>query len=79
MRQYCQPWRAFPCSLTLVGIDLVSLTLAWVVPFIRVLMLIFGFAWVAYAKSLVLLWGFKKYGGYGEIEQPTYVNANSGW
>jgi len=27
---------------------------------------------------LILLWGFRKYGGYGEGERTTYVNANSG-
>jgi len=27
---------------------------------------------------LILLWGFRKYGGYGEVERTTYVNANSG-
>ena len=72
------PWRAFGCSMALVGIDVVALALGYFVPFIRVLMLIFGLSWVAYAKSLVLLWGFKKYGKYGEIEPSTYVNANSG-
>ena len=54
------------------------LPLALFVPFIRVLMLIFGLSWVFYAKSLILLWGFRKYGGYGEVERTTYVNANSG-
>ncbi|NEG70529.1 DUF624 domain-containing protein [Bifidobacterium choloepi] len=72
------PWRAFPCALLLVGIDVVALALTYFVPFVRVMMLLFGFCWVAYAKSLLLLWGFRKYGGYGEIEHPTYVNANSG-
>lgn len=72
------PWRAFPCSLLLVGIDVVALALTYFVPFVRVLMLIFGFSWVAYAKSLLLLWGFKRYGGYGDVERPTFVNANSG-
>lgn len=72
------PWRAFACSFALVGIDVVALGLAYFVPFIRVLMLIFGMSWVAYAKSLILLWGFRKYGGYSEVERPTFVNANSG-
>ncbi len=57
---------------------IVALGLAYFVPFIRVLMLIFGLSWVFYAKSLILLWGFRKYGGYGEVERTTYVNANSG-
>lgn len=43
---------------------------------VRVLMILFGVAWVAYAKSLVFLWGFKRYGGFGPIEQPTYINAH---
>lgn len=72
------PWRAFGCTLALIGVDIVALGLALFVPFIRVLMLIFGLSWVFYAKSLILLWGFRKYGGYGEVERTTYVNANSG-
>ncbi|PAU68801.1 YesL family protein [Bifidobacterium criceti] len=72
------PWRAFACSFALVMIDTTALALAYFVPFIRVLMLIFGMSWVAYAKSLILLWGFRKYGGHGEVERPTFVNANSG-
>lgn len=72
------PWRAFGCTIALVIIDLLALALAYALPFIRVLMIIFGLSWVAYAKSLVLLRGFSKYGGMGEIEQPTFVNANSG-
>ena len=70
------PWRAFPCSLALLGIDVLAIALAYFVPFVRVLMILFGVAWVAYAKSLVLLWGFKRYGGFGPIEQPTYINAH---
>ena len=31
--------------------------LSYFVPFIRVLAILFGIAWVAYAKSLILLWG----------------------
>lgn len=72
------PWRAFGCTLALIGVDIVALGLALFVPFIRVLMLIFGLSWVFYAKSLILLWGFRKYGGYGEVERTTYVDANSG-
>ena len=37
---------------------------------------LFGIAWVAYAKSLILLWGFKRYGGTGKVENPQYVNAH---
>ncbi|OZG61763.1 hypothetical protein BLEM_1300 [Bifidobacterium lemurum] len=70
------PWRAFPCSLALLGVDTFALALAYFVPFIRVLAILFGFAWVAYAKSLLLLWGFKRYGGLGAVEQPTFVNAH---
>ncbi|MEE1296910.1 MAG: DUF624 domain-containing protein [Bifidobacterium sp.] len=71
------PWRAFACSLALVGIDLVALTVFAFVPVLRVLMLVFGVAWVFYAKSLVLMWGFKRYGGMGEVERPTFVNASA--
>lgn len=70
------PWRAFPCSLILVVIDVFAIGIAYYVPFIRVFALIFGVAWVAYAKSLILLWGFKRYGGMGKVENPTYVNAH---
>lgn len=38
--------------------------------------ILFGIAWVAYAKSLILLWGFKRYGGTGKVENPQYVNAH---
>lgn len=72
------PWRAFGCTMALVVVDLLALSLAYFVPFVRALMIIFGMSWLAYAKSLILLWGFKKYGQYGEIEPQTYVNANSG-
>lgn len=72
------PYRAFACSVALVLVDVVALGVAWFVPFLRVLMLIFGLSWLAYAKSLILLWGFRRYGGYGEPERATYVNAGSG-
>ena len=70
------PWRAFPCSLVLVVIDVLAAGLSYFVPFIRVLTILFGIAWVAYAKSLILLWGFKRYGGTGKVENPQYVNAH---
>ncbi|WP_347309383.1 hypothetical protein ABEG23_00290 [Bifidobacterium adolescentis] len=70
------PLRAFPCSLVLVVIDVLAAGLSYFVPFIRVLAILFGIAWVAYAKSLILLWGFKRYGGTGKVENPQYVNAH---
>lgn len=70
------PWRAFPCSLVLVIIDVLAAGLSYFVPFIRVLAILFGIAWVVYAKSLILLWGFKRYGGTGKVENPQYVNAH---
>lgn len=70
------PWRAFPCSLVLVVIDVLAAGLSYFVPFIRVLAILFGIAWVAYAKSLILLWGFKRYDGTGKVENPQYVNAH---
>lgn len=70
------PWRAFPCSLVLVVIDVLAAGPSYFVPFIRVLAILFGIAWVAYAKSLILLWGFKRYGGTGKVENPQYVNAH---
>lgn len=70
------PWRAFPCSPVLVIIDVLAAGLSYFVPFIRVLAILFGIAWVAYAKSLILLWGFKRYGGTGKVENPQYVNAH---
>lgn len=72
------PWRAFGHSLALVGIDVFALALGYALPFVRVLLLVFGLSWLAYAKSLVLLRAFAKYGGTGEPERATYVNANSG-
>ena len=70
------PWRAWPATLALLAIDVIALAIAWFVPFIRVLALLFGVAWVAYAKSLLLLWAFKRYGTPGPIEQQTFVNAH---
>lgn len=70
------PWRAFPCTLILVVIDVLAVGISYFVPFIRVLAILFGIAWVAYAKSLILLWGFKRYGGMGKVENPQYVNAH---
>lgn len=70
------PWRAFPCSLVLVVIDVFVFGIAYYVPFVRVFAIIFGVAWVVYAKSLILLWGFKRYGGMGKVEDPRYVNAH---
>lgn len=70
------PWRAFPCTLALLAIDVLLLAVAYFIPFIRVLVLIFGVAWGAYAKSLVFLWGFKRYGGTGPVERPTFINAH---
>ena len=60
----------------LVAIDVLAAGLSYFVPFIRVLAILFGAAWVAYAKSLILLWGFKRYGGTGKVENPQYVNAH---
>lgn len=60
----------------LVIIDVLAAGLSYFVPFIRVLAILFGIAWVAYAKSLILLWGFKRYGGTGKVENPQYVNAH---
>jgi uncharacterized membrane protein YesL len=60
----------------LVVIDVLAAGLSYFVPFIRVLAILFGIAWVAYAKSLILLWGFKRYGGTGKVENPQYVNAH---
>lgn len=40
------PWRAFGCTLALIGVGIVALGLAYFVPFIRVIMLIFGLSWV---------------------------------
>lgn len=70
------PWRAWPATLALLGIDVVAMAIAFYVPFIRVLALIFGVAWVAYAKSLLLLWAFKRYGNAGPVEEQTFVNAH---
>lgn len=70
------PWRAFPCSLVLVVIDVLAFGIAYYVPFVRMFAILFGIAWVAYAKSLILLWGFKRYGGMGKVENPRYVNAH---
>ena len=66
----------FSCSLVLVVIDVLAAGLSHFVPFIRVLTILFGIAWVAYAKSLILLWGFKRYGGTGKVENPQYGNAH---
>lgn len=71
--------REFKQGLTawvLVVIDVLAAGLSYFVPLIRVLAILFGIAWVAYAKSLILLWGFKRYGGTGKVENPQYVNAH---
>lgn len=60
----------------LVVIDVLAAGLSYFVPLIRVLAILFGIAWVAYAKSLILLWGIKRYGGTGKVENPQYVNAH---
>lgn len=60
----------------LVVIDVLAAGLSYFVPLIRVLAILFGIAWVAYAKSLILLWGFKRYDGTGKVENPQYVNAH---
>ena len=70
------PWRAWPATLALLAIDVIALAVAWFVPFIRALALLFGVAWAAYAKSLLLLWAFKRYGTQGPVEQQTFVNAH---
>ncbi len=70
------PWRAWPATLALLTVDVIALAVAWFVPFIRALALLFGVAWVAYAKSLLLLWAFKRYGTPGPVEPPTFVNAH---
>lgn len=38
------PWRAFPCSLILVVIDVLAVGISYFVPFIRVLAILFGIA-----------------------------------
>lgn len=41
-------------------------------------LIIFGFAWIAYAKSLVLLRAFDKFSDPNKAqEQPTYVNSSA--
>lgn len=41
-------------------------------------LIIFGFAWIAYAKSLVLLRAFDKFSNPNKAqEQPTYVNSSA--
>lgn len=72
------PWGTFGHTLLLVVIDVVFLTLILYVPFLRVFALIFGFAWLAYAKSLILLRAFEKFSDPSKMdEQPTYVNSSA--
>ncbi|WP_260301908.1 YesL family protein [Schleiferilactobacillus harbinensis] len=49
------PWMRFISSCLLVVIDVAVTTLAYFMPFIRVLLLIFGLAWTAYLKSFIFL------------------------
>ena len=72
------PWGVFGHTLLLVAIDVAFLALILYVPFLRVFALIFGFAWIAYAKSLVLLKAFDKFSDPAKaMEQPTYVNSSA--
>ena len=71
------PWRAFPCSTRPRRHRRTSR------PACHISYRSYAFspsssdiAWVAYAKSLILLWGFKRYGGTGKVENPQYVNAH---
>lgn len=70
-------WLQMGTTLALVAIDIIVVTLAYFLPPFRVLFLIFGFSWVAYAKSLILLPAFKRVEKPEENNQ-TYINAQGG-
>lgn len=72
------PWAAFPHTLSLVVIDIAFLAVFFYVPVLRVLCIIFGFAWIVYAKSLVVLKAFAKVSNPAAMqEQPTFVNNSA--
>ncbi|MCI1978307.1 MAG: YesL family protein [Bifidobacteriaceae bacterium] len=54
------PWKVLGMSCALIAIDIAALSLGHFSAIIRVLMVVFGLAWVAYAKSLVFTRAFAK-------------------
>lgn len=64
-------------ALCLIAIDVIFAFLIYYVPFLRILALLFGFSWLAYAKSLIFLRGFDRFerGQKGETKT-TYTNGS---
>ena len=70
-------WLQMGTSIALIAIDIIVVTLAYFSRVFLVLFLLFGFSWVAYAKSLILLPAFRRVEKPEENNQ-TFVNAQGG-
>lgn len=66
-------WQQQKTSLALLAIDIAVITLAYFSKIFLVLFLVFGFSWVVYAKTLILLAAFRRV--EHPEEKPTYINA----
>ena len=64
-------------AICLLAIDVAFAFLIYSVPFLRVLVIIFGFSWLAYAKSLIYLRAFDRFerGTKGDTKT-TYKNGS---
>lgn len=68
-------WLRAGTSLALIGIDIAAVALAYFSRGFLVLYLIFGFAWIAYAKSLLILRAFDHTEHPYKDDEKPYINA----
>lgn len=66
-------WQQQKTSLALLAIDIAVITLAYFSKIFLVIFLVFGFSWVVYAKTLILLGAFHRV--EHPEDKPTYINA----
>lgn len=68
-------WVQIGASLALLAIDIAAVALAYFSHFFLVLFLIFGLAWIAYAKTLILLPAFNRVEHPEQNAGKPYINA----
>lgn len=56
------PWARFGTTLCLITVDAIFIAVILTLPILRIFAIIFGFSWIAYAKSLLILPAFEKTG-----------------
>lgn len=66
-------WMQIGTSIALIAIDIAVVALAYFSKVFRVLFFIFGFSWVVYAKTLILLPAFDR-AEHGQQHTPTSIS-----